>query len=317
VGEQVVPLALGRTELALREAVVAGRRLWVLDEGHPESAYGGNKLRKLSWVLADALARRATDVVTFGAVGSHHVLATAIHGSALGLRVHALWIPQPDHPYVRRQARRAMTKLTSWRAVLQLPSLPGATARRMAEIVAGGGRPYTIPPGGSSALGTAGWVAAGRDLAERVPGVEVVVASGSGGTAAGLWAGGCDVRAVRVGPRSLTHRARLMRLGTRAARYRSWPGQGGRLEVDGSWLAGGYGHTDRRTEEAMAAGRAVGWPMEPTYTAKALAAALHFAGDRPVCFVQTASAVAPEVGDDSEVPLPTPVRSLLLATQRS
>ena len=60
--------------------------LWVKDDGSCHPVYGGNKVRKLEFLLHGA----GQKVVTFGAVGSHHVLATAVHGSALGKEVHAV-----------------------------------------------------------------------------------------------------------------------------------------------------------------------------------------------------------------------------------
>ena len=299
----------GALPLRLTACAEGPAGLWVLDEGHPDAAYVGNKLRKLVDILRVAREQGVTDLLTYGAVGSHHVLATAVHGAALGLRTHAVLIPQPDHPHVRRQALRNMAALSSWEAVRLVAAVPLASARLVARVVTRHGRrPFVIPPGGSSVVGTTGWVVAGRALAAQRPGATVVVASGSGGTAAGLFAGGCRVVAVRVGPRALTHRARLVRLGRRAAR-RAGVASEGSLVVDGSYLAGGYGRTDQRTERALAWGRAQGWPMEPTYTAKALAAALDRVARGEVVFVQTASGVAPPVPDKV---LPAAIESLLV-----
>lgn len=307
------PLRLGMTSLDLREVRVRGRALWILDEGAAAGLYGGNKVRKLAYLLAEAVGSGATDVLTFGAVGSHHVLATALHGGALGLRTHAVFIAQPDHPHVRAQAARSVAALASWDVADPVATLPAATARVTARVLAETGRlPFVVPPGGSSVTGTMGWVRAGRALGEALgPEIEVVVASGSGGTAAGLWAGGCRVRAVRVGPRTLTHRARLLRLG-RGAAY-AWSGpcdlpSAARLTIDGSYLGGGYGVVDARTARALRWGHDLGLPMEPTYTAKALAAAWDRAAVGPVCFVQSASSVAPPVPAH---PLPPALEQLL------
>ena len=61
-------------------------------------AYGGNKVRKLEFLLGQALAESRRAVITFGAVGSNHVRATAVYGAQLGLQVHAVLAPQPSTP---------------------------------------------------------------------------------------------------------------------------------------------------------------------------------------------------------------------------
>jgi D-cysteine desulfhydrase len=165
----------------------------------------------------------------------------------------------------------------------------------VASIARSSGRPpLQVPPGGSSVAGTLGWVEAGQRLAAWLPGdTPVVVAAGSGGTAAGLWAGGCRVVAVRVSPRAIVNRQRLRRLGRRAgARAGVSAPDRHALQIDARWLAGGYGHVDPTTRRAAELGRSLGLPLETTYTAKAFAAALELLATRrgPVCFVQTASA---------------------------
>jgi 1-aminocyclopropane-1-carboxylate deaminase/D-cysteine desulfhydrase-like pyridoxal-dependent ACC family enzyme len=132
----------------------------------------------------------------------------------------------------------------------------------------------------------------------------IVVASGSGGTAAGLLAAGWPVCAVRVGPRALTNRARLRHFARRGGAERL-----GTLHVEHGFLAGGYGQVDEPTLRAWEAGRAAGLPVETTYSAKALACALERArGGERVLFVQTASAVEASPAP----PLPTALDALLL-----
>src|SRR5271165_3657520 len=69
--------------------------LWVKRDDRTNEIYGGNKVRKLEWLLADARARGARRVVTVGAVGSHHVLATTYFGTKEGFEVEAILVPQP------------------------------------------------------------------------------------------------------------------------------------------------------------------------------------------------------------------------------
>jgi len=63
-------------------------------------AYGGNKVRKLEFLLGQALAENRRALITFGAVGSNHVRATAVYGGQVGLQVHAVLAPQPHTPYL-------------------------------------------------------------------------------------------------------------------------------------------------------------------------------------------------------------------------
>ena len=76
-------------------------RLWVQREDVTSTVYGGNKVRKLEFVLPVA-QRRGGPLVTAGGVGSHHVLAAAVHAGCLGLQVDAVLYPQPSTDDVRR-----------------------------------------------------------------------------------------------------------------------------------------------------------------------------------------------------------------------
>lgn len=296
-------------------------RLWVWDEGRVGDRYGGNKVRKLGYLLADAAARGATDLVTFGAVGSHHVLATALFGEQAGLRVHALLFGQPDTPHVRAVAARSVPRLASY-AVMPDP-LRGAAA--LAALVSGvaaetGRVPVTIPVGGSNALGTTGWVDAGLELAARVAAGElakparIFVPVGTGGTAAGLWAGlalaglDAEVVGVRVVPRMMANRGRLTMLARAALAARGQDVALGPLRLEQGWFCGGYGHTDARVRALLA--RGLPFPLEGTYTAKALGAALEeLAHDElDALWVQTASALDPAPGT---APLPPELAALL------
>ena len=174
--------------------------------------YGGNKVRKLEFVLADAKARGHHSVLTFGAVGSNHVLATVIHAERLGMETVAVLMPQPNAAYVRKNllldhAHGARFVITSTPAMQPVGFLRG-----MAQGYdrATGKRPYVIPPGGSNVRGTLGYIDAALELKKQVearmlPEPEFIfVTYGSGSTAAGLILGArlaglrSDVVPVRV-----------------------------------------------------------------------------------------------------------------------
>jgi len=294
-----------------------GGRLFVKREDLSSAAYGGNKVRKLEYLLAAALPDRP--VVVAGASGSHHLLASAIHGRALRLAVHAVVAPQPRTPHERRNAAR-LADLATVHPVGSRFAVPWGMAQVAASLRRGAGPPpLVVAPGGSSPLGVVGWVAGGLEVAEQVeagflPEPDTVwVALGSMGTAAGLLLGlrlgGLSTRvlAVRVvewplasgaGARLLARRALALLRGRGLV-----PPDGfhlGGLEVVEGFLGRGYGHPTPAGEAA--AGSAPGIPVEPTYTAKTLAACLaalrEGGAGRTALFLATADTRV----DDGQVP---------------
>ena len=79
--------------------------IWIKDDG-AYSAFGGNKARKLEWLLADARRRGKRTILTGGAVGTNHGLATALFARRLGMRTVLVLVPQPASEHVRRQLER-------------------------------------------------------------------------------------------------------------------------------------------------------------------------------------------------------------------
>src|SRR5215471_7640867 len=80
---------------ALTGLSTATTALWIKRDDLTNPTYGGNKIRKLEKLLADAKRRGAERIVTVGAIGSHHVLATGIFARSLGMKVEAVVVPQP------------------------------------------------------------------------------------------------------------------------------------------------------------------------------------------------------------------------------
>jgi 1-aminocyclopropane-1-carboxylate deaminase/D-cysteine desulfhydrase-like pyridoxal-dependent ACC family enzyme len=263
----------------------AGSTLWIKRDDLTHDVYGGNKVRKLEWLLADARDRGIRRVVTVGAAGSHHVLATTYFGKQMGLEVEAVLVPQPPTRHVLEVLRAALGlglrpfPVGSWGAA------PVALARRAARGA------HVIPVGGSSVVGSMGYVAAARELSAQVrsgavPEPEIcVVALGSGGTAGGLSAGfeaeGMTTRVVGVcvsTPPWALHRAAL-RLARACARHEGIRATRAtlraRLLLDARFLGRGYGHATPEGEEATRLARLhAGITLDPTYTAKAFAGAL-------------------------------------------
>jgi len=173
--------------------------------------YGGNKIRKLEFLLGDAYRSRAGAVLTFGAAGSNHALATAVYARRMGMDTISILIPQHNARYVRKNL------LLSRYFGAQLHYFPDRASqteniesiiKKYAEEY--GAPPYIIPFGGTTPLGAIGFVNAAFELKRQIengilkePDV-IYVAFGSMGTAAGLALGvraaglSSIVRAVRV-----------------------------------------------------------------------------------------------------------------------
>jgi D-cysteine desulfhydrase len=189
-----LPIRLGCTPVSLRPRPSAVEPLpggsLVLREDLAGTDLGGGKLRKLEWLLAH---NRSGDILTLGPAGGLHLLSATVIGRQQGLRVHAVAWPQRWLPLAEAQLRAVHAHAEMvWPARSQAHAL-ARLARVWATVrVQSGEPPTTWGPGGSDAAGTLGWVQAGLELAERAAAGEfllpcrVVVAHGSGGTAAGL-----------------------------------------------------------------------------------------------------------------------------------
>ncbi len=295
--------ALGRWPTPVAPLTALGRAhgapLWVKRDDLSAPAYGGNKVRKLEPLLARALALGYPQVVTVGGLGSNHVVATAVHAARLGLGTRAVVVPQPVSAAVQQNlelCRALDVELIPCPArALALPYLAHAARRPPRAMIIG--------PGGSSPLGTLGYVAAGLELARQVQDgllpepAELYVALGSGGTAAGLSLGcalaGLRTRvvAVAVVERALCNRTLVRSLIRRTARLLRRVGNApgplpaprpGALQVLHGYLGRGYGHpTEAGTRALQEARDSEGLHLDPTYTGKALAALLERCASGP------------------------------------
>jgi D-cysteine desulfhydrase len=259
--------------------------LWVKRDDRSSAIYGGNKVRKLELLLGAARAAGRSKLLTIGAVGSHQVVATAVYGKLHGFAVEAILVPQPSTPHARLNLSVALAHGLVATVAPAWALAPPLLAMRWERDA------YFIRLGGSSPLGTLGFVEAARELVAQIaagvlvePDV-VVVAMGSGGTAAGLAVGfeeaGLRTRVigVAVSPPAplLAHLAR--RLALKTAMLAGLPAAAAaraakRIDVEGRWIGRGYGHATPEGDAATRDARSVGLALDPTYTAKAFAAAL-------------------------------------------
>jgi D-cysteine desulfhydrase len=288
------PLTLGTfpTPVFRADALAAeGAELWVKNDGLSALPYGGNKVRKLEWILARALERGARRIVTAGAGGSHHVLATATFARGVGIPVLAVLCPQPWTAHAEATLRASLGQGIEPALVGSMTTVPLGVARHLRR------GDFFVPAGGSSTLGTLGYARAVSELVGQIrrgelPEPDVMVAPlGSGGTVAGLLAGvlreGLTSRVVGV---SVAVGARLGRAVTLTLAQRATRRDGGgagllslsrALEIDDRQLGEGYGHATVAGEAATRRASEVGLTLDPTYTAKAFARALDELSPRP------------------------------------
>ncbi|HEY2385448.1 MAG TPA: pyridoxal-phosphate dependent enzyme [Candidatus Binatia bacterium] len=299
-----------------------GTDLWIKRDDLTGAPYGGNKPRKLEFVLGAARRDGRKSVLTFGGIGTHHGLATTIAARGLGMRSLLVLVPQP----VTDAVRHALLLDHAYGAELHFAaSTPRAAliaSALLARETLAGRRPLLIPPGGSSVSGTLGYVDAGLELAEQIaagaaPEPEAVfVALGTGGTAAGLLLAFAlaelrtRVVAVLVNDITPPSHARVMALARRAARHlhdldpavpRGPALASDRLAVVTDQLGAGYGAASVAGEDARQRLAALeGVALDSTYTAKCLAAVIADAAHaeqrgRTLLFWHTYSAVDPAV----------------------
>ncbi|MFN7145371.1 MAG: 1-aminocyclopropane-1-carboxylate deaminase/D-cysteine desulfhydrase, partial [Myxococcota bacterium] len=301
-------LPLARVPLLRGPTVIEpiGSDMWVKREDHAGTVYGGNKVRKLEWLLGAAL-ESGGDVLTAGTVGSNHLVATAVYGQASGADVHAVVVPQHDTPYARVNARILHAHAGKLWVARTEAAVPFVWAKAAVALrVFGGYPPTVIPIGGSSPLGCVGWVGGGLEIAAQIAEGQLpepdrlYVALRSGGTATGLLVGlrlggvASEVVAVRAAPSWLASAFRVRRLANKTlALLRPYGAPAVRLDglrvVDG-FYGEGYAVPTPATEAAKARAAGVGLTLEGTYTAKAFAAMEAEPGG-PRLFVHTANSL--------------------------
>ena len=276
-----------------------GHDVWIKRDDKTSPLYGGNKSRKLEFVLGEALARNKKILVTGGGLGTNHGLATVIFGKELGFRVVLGLVDQP----VTTQVRKNLRLYHAYGAqMLYVGSIPKALIRYyIIDRIRRRGA-FFIPAGASSPAGTLGYVDAALELTAQVERHEIplpraiFVPVGSAGTMAGLVVGlrlaGLATRLIGVrvahapfaGPRAVLRLARS----TSNFMRRHDPGippltlSLADITVDGAHYGPGYGYPTETAREAISLMQdAEGIPLEVTYSGKTFAALLHFVKNTP------------------------------------
>jgi 1-aminocyclopropane-1-carboxylate deaminase/D-cysteine desulfhydrase-like pyridoxal-dependent ACC family enzyme len=285
----------------LRDALGGGPRLLVKRDDVIPFGFGGNKVRKLEYVLAEAVDAGADTLVTLGGVQSNHARATAAAAASLGMRCVLIINGAPqDRPTANALLDRLLGAEIEY--IASRSERAEASERVMSRLRAQGARPFLIPLGASTATGAIGFVNAIGELVGQGVAPDVIVHAGSsGGTHAGLVAGVAlmrlDTRVIAVSADdpavAIAENVRRIIRG-----IDELDGFDGELEIDDTRVGDGYGiPTDESQEAQQMVARREGIFVDHTYTAKALGALIayvrgeRFGDDQTVLFWHTGGQV--------------------------
>ncbi|MDQ1214503.1 D-cysteine desulfhydrase [Pantoea anthophila] len=289
-----------------------GRDIFIKRDDFTPMAMGGNKLRKLEFLAADALREGADVLLTAGAIQSNHVRQTAAVAARLGLKCVALLenpIGTHSENYLSNGNRLLLDLMDA--EVIAVDALHNPAeqlAEQATRLEAQGFRPYIVPVGGSNALGALGYVECAQEIAHQSEGVvdfaAVVVASGSAGTHAGLAVGlelllpQTELVGVTVSRQTDAQLPLVERLRQSLAAS---------LEVQATapitlwdeYFAPRYGEPNEEGMEAVKLlARLEGILLDPVYTGKAMAGLIdgisqnRFRREGPLLFIHTGGAPA-------------------------
>jgi len=297
-----------------------GPNLWIKRDDCTGLSTGGNKTRKLEYLMADAMAQYggagADIVITQGATQSNHARQTAAAAAKLGLECHLLLEDRTGYtdPAYTRSANVMMDKLHG----ATVSRRPGgadmqAEMEALAErLRAEGRRPYVIPGGGSNPTGALGYVAAALELVAQAAAMDlridhVVHATGSAGTQAGLVAGlvglnsGIPVLGIGVRAPREKQEANVLALASRTADHLGLPPGTIRAEhvtANCDYVGQGYGiPTQGMADAVKLVAEKEGILLDPVYSGKGMAGLIdlvrrgHFKPGENVVFIHTGGAV--------------------------
>lgn len=291
--------------------------VWVKrdDQSHPR--YGGSKVRKLEWLLADPRWSQGP-VLSVGAIGSHHLRALAEFLDLQDRRLHALVCPQVATLHAQRNLRRLLALKAQIHPMASRAHLPLAWLSY--RLGGPGPKANYLAAGGSDAVGLLAFVEAGLELAQQIqskacPHPErIYIAAGTAGSVAGLAVGlrlaQCRTRIVAVSSveRVAFNRAMFLRKRWQCIQLLRGLGaqipQGSAIEVEitHAQLGGGYGVPTPSAEQAIAVAENAGLKLEPTYTGKVLAEILarESQAREPILFWNTHASAPEWTGEGSD-----------------
>ena len=268
---------------------LGGPEIWIKRDDCTVVATGGNKVRKLEWLIGEARAQGATHVVTQGAVQSNHVRQTAAVARRFGMTCIALLehrIETNDRDYLN-SGNVLLDKLFGC-AIEYRPAgldMNAEAEAKGAALRASGETVYVIPGGGSNRVGALGYVSCAQELMQQADEMglridQVVTATGSAGTHAGLVVGlqgmNADVPVLGIGVRlpRPQQEANVHRLAEATADYVGVRGGIPRESVVANcdYVGAGYGiPTAGMAEAVQMLAREEGILLDPVYSGKAMA----------------------------------------------
>jgi L-cysteate sulfo-lyase len=290
---------------------LGGAPLWIKRDDCTGLSSGGNKTRKLEFLLADALGQRADTVITQGATQSNHARQTAAGAAKLGLECHILLENRTGFEN-RDYTLNGNVLLDRLHGAIVSRRPSGADMNTEMEQLAAtlrskGKRPYVIPGGGSNPIGALGYancalelVAQANEMGLRID--HIVQATGSTGTQAGLVAGLCAIHAdipvlgISVRAPKDTQEEAVFALAMATADQIGAPDVVRREQVvaNSDYVGQGYGlPTEGMAEAVKMLARLEGILLDPVYTGKAMAGMIdlvrkgHFEKDANVVFLHT------------------------------
>lgn len=276
--------------LALEGVSDSAHEFWVKRDDLTNPTYGGNKVRKLDFLLGQALSESRRAVVTFGAYGSNHALATAVHARSLGIEPHVVLSPQAPTAYARATLLAHAGLDTRLHLVDGWEGMREAVRVKQELTARDGIEPLVIPMGGTNAIGAIGYVNAALEVGSGFD--AVYVAAGTLGTAVGLAIGfaalGAPTRVVAllVTPAEIANEevaralagATVTKLRALDATFPEVDFDDLALELRNDVFEPGYAVPTAGTRHAVDVGAEAGLVLETTYTGKAMEALLSDAG---------------------------------------
>lgn len=290
-----------------REALGGGPRLFVKRDDAIPFGFGGNKVRKLEYVAADAIAKGSDTLVTVGGVQSNHARATAAVAAKFGLHCTLVINGQkPEQPRANALLDALLGADIEYIASRQ--ERDAGVDRTMRRLHDQGLKPYFVPLGASNSLGALGYVRAVGELLKQMPAPDVIVhATSSGGTLAGIVAGcalhGLPTRVIGVSADDPAEEivAKVTEIvdgiGAVLIHEPETP-LTTEITADDTFVGDGYGipsNGSREAQRLLAQSEAIF--VDHTYTAKALAALIayiragRFGDDETVLFWHTGGQV--------------------------
>lgn len=268
---------------------LGGPEIWIKRDDCTVVATGGNKVRKLEWLVGEARAQGATHLVTQGAVQSNHVRQTAAVARRFGMKCTALLehrIETNDRDYLN-SGNVLLDRLFDCAIEYRQSGLDmNAEAEAKGEqLRAAGEKVYVIPGGGSNTVGALGYVSCAQELVQQADEIDLridrlVTATGSAGTQAGLVVGlegmNANIPVLGIGVRLPRDRqeANVHRLAEATADYVGVRGGIARSAVAANcdYVGPGYGQpTPGMIEAVLMVARQEGLLLDPVYSGKAMA----------------------------------------------